>query len=90
MFGDTADMTEHSIISEKSQRSIQNGSISLPGPAHYRRQSSDVGDNLSSIIQNGKYHVDSKSRKGAVFGTDDGDLLSREKHNRNERHPLLP
>jgi hypothetical protein len=92
VFGDTADMTEHSIISasERSQRSAQNGSGSLAGPAHYRRQSSDVGDNLSSIIQNGKYHVDSKSRRGAVFGTDDGDLLSREKHSRNERHPLLP
>lgn len=90
MFGDTGDITEHSIISEKSQRSIQNGSGSLSGPAHYRRQSSDVGDNLSSIIQNGKYHVDSKSRKGAVFGTDDGDQLSGEKYNKTERHPLLP
>mmetsp|Transcript_4517 Transcript_4517/g.6899 ORF Transcript_4517/g.6899 Transcript_4517/m.6899 type:complete len:83 (-) Transcript_4517:293-541(-) len=82
-------MTEHSIISEKSQRSIQNGSISLPGPAHYRRQSSDVGDKLSSIMQSGKYHVDSKSRKGVVFGTDDGNQLSGEKYG-NERHPLLP
>mmetsp|Transcript_4516 Transcript_4516/g.6893 ORF Transcript_4516/g.6893 Transcript_4516/m.6893 type:complete len:424 (-) Transcript_4516:293-1564(-) len=89
VFGDTDDMTEHSIISEKSQRSIQNGSISLPGPAHYRRQSSDVGDKLSSIMQSGKYHVDSKSRKGVVFGTDDGNQLSGEKYG-NERHPLLP